>query len=258
MLFPVIEFGEAMSPDNRMGLIAPISWLVTTSPWLAMALMFLVTPGGVWIARLIGGRILLPSDEFKSFAANIYFAPAFGISIALINSSTSKFTMTHSPLGLLWTIFQVGLVLLWATIGLLHRHSETPRMNNGQRYSLTSLYHDGAVYLLAGPSMTLAVVFGLIMGPLNFNGIVMRIIVVWCIAKYVKGIIHDVKHPDERTFDGQWTKLDVAHTDHSYPWQWSKKWGEWYGHPLWWWRRYRGQIGNESPLIGRLLNLLHV
>lgn len=229
--------------DERLGLIQPLSWLVTNNPYLSAFLMFLVTPGGVYIARAIGGRVLLPSDEFSSFRANKVFPLILACNVAIINSAADKVIVSNW----FWTGMQITFLLLWATIGLLHRRSETHLMSRGQRLSLTSLYHDFAVYALAGPVLTCTTIYSLVFGSWSFAYVVLRVIVVLCLLHYASGVLDDIKNGDRLTHDGM-TLLQVAHTDHSLPWQWAKR----DGHVQWWWNRYKRRALEEGIIFGML------
>ncbi|HVI69289.1 MAG TPA: hypothetical protein VM581_02425 [Magnetospirillaceae bacterium] len=155
--------------------------------------------------------------------------------------------LTRNPV---WVGIQLFLVVAWIVLGVLHRKGETHLMDKGQRYSLTSLYHDAVVYAVAGPTATVTTIIAFFVGEWNFANIVLRLVVIWCVVAYARSIIFDVRNPNRTTFDGM-TLLDVAHVNHSYPWQWMRR----PGHAQWWFARFRSQVVNEIPALRRFKRL---
>lgn len=221
------------SIDDRLGLIPPLSWLVTDSPVISAILLFLVTPGGLWIVRLIGGRILLPSDELKATKAHIYFPLLLACNVALINSANG------GPInGYLSGAIQ-GLSFAGVFSFMLPYYLTHPMMGmKGRRSSLTFLYYLVACAAVA-PTLILTTVVGFIDGEWSFGYLVVRAVVVWCLLKFAWGFIDDIT--EEVTTGEGFTRIQMAHNDHSYPWQWMSRSGHW----KWWWTRFRAGIGGE-------------
>ncbi len=190
-------------------------------------IMWLISPVGLWVIRLLAGRILRLSDEWVSFLADFVLGMAVASAVQLVQS------LPNRPLQGAWLtasrLFQVVVLVGCVVVAITHVRQERRK---GHRHHLmpTALYHNLVLYVAIGFPLLFFGVIGVIFAPWSPWLIVLRIVIIIAVGAWIMAARYDdanQSNPQGRS------KHELAHGTNEWWWQ-----GGWREFPYWWKRLY--------------------
>lgn len=225
---------EAVPVSERLGLLWGWGWLVDLPSWWVFLLMLLLSLVVVkFVLRpLETGRILRRSDEFMGFQLQMFLAPAIALGAELVRAG-NPVGVGNSAWG--WVLLLLAIIVTGAlTISRMRR---LPFHRARQLRSVTYWYQLG-ITVFAIYAVLHVCALGFIGAPLSFGMVVLRLVMLACIAVWLMGVRWDYKHhldlvnDETLAHDEHHNRYLYVHVENSWPWQ--HKWQN-FG---FWWRRY--------------------
>lgn len=202
--------------SDKLGSLPEWDWIIDRSPLQALIILTLISPIGImYVLRpVVEGRVVRLRDEFLTFKMDIMLAIAFCCGRVLVGAMGNH---AYIHRGVMATVVQLGVVLLWVAVGALHMWQERQHYSNSQRLSPTAIYHNGFLYVFLGYSLTVVCGMGLVFAPWSLRYLIVRLGLVAAVAAWF--LAWPLWDSDHKTNPDGEAKFLFAHVADGWPWQ---------------------------------------
>ena len=215
--------------SERLGIFGVCKWLVDLPPWWAFWIMLGLSPVAVkFVLRpLLEGRILRSRDEFMGFHLQMCFAPALALGLEV--SRTASGNIKGAGFG------DWALLILAIAAAVIRAKWEGRLASWKAALNPITLYQTAflafALYLVLEVSVA-----AFIAGSWGFGMVVLRLVMLACLAAWFLGVRWDIKHGKDLVDDGS-----EGERHNRYWYARAEDWQPWkhhYRHFCFWWKRY--------------------
>ncbi len=223
---PIVPHSERIGLLPIPGIEQLLNFLLGLPPGVAMFVMLGISPVGLWVIRLLAGRILRFNDEWRSFLADAGLGIGVAAAVRLVQSLPNRrldggwLVASH--------VFQIVLIVACVIGAVIHVRSERGKYSLRQRWSPTALYHNVVLYLAIGFPAALLGVIGVIFAPWTLESVISRVVFVAAVLLWMRAVKYDDAHQTNRH---DLSKHVLAHGENEWWWQ-----GGWCEFPYWWQR----------------------
>lgn len=197
---------------RQLGLFDPFgwtSWLLSLRWWQIVLVMWAISPGGIWLIRLIwAGRVLRFEDEWLSFLCDFLLGIAVACLVVAVRHLKEVKPVPR------W--LQIGVLVVAAVIAIAHMYQERDSQTGKTRLGPLSLYYNGVLYLVF-VFLIASLMSAALQPPFRPMTVAMVVVAVVMMGDWLwAGSFYDAKH---RTNSQGVSKSRLAHPFDEHPWE---------------------------------------